>query len=100
VPRGLAGLALSVLAAVGVCLARRGALQLAGPVLPGGAGAAVLGAVLGLVAALGALAASYLSVGSPAETAGPGRQWALPVVQAVLPLAACAPVALALQTVL
>ena len=29
-----------------------------------------------------------------------GRSWALPLIQVVLPLAACAPVALALQTVL
>jgi hypothetical protein len=96
VPRGLAGLALSVVVAAGVAVARHGTTAggLSAP------RALLLGAVLGGVAALGALAASYLSVESPAETAGPSRAWALPVVQAVLPLAVCAPVALALQTVL
>jgi hypothetical protein len=98
VPRGLIGLVLSVLVATAVGLARHGAAP--GPHLPGPASALLFGAALGVVAALGGLAASYLSVESPAETAGPARVWALPVVQAVLPLAACAPVALALQTVL
>jgi hypothetical protein len=99
VPRGLAGVVLSVLVAAGVALARRGTGPGAAG-LPAPAAPLLFGAALGVVAALGALAASYLSVESPAEAAGPARAWALPVVQAVLPLAACAPVALALQTVL
>jgi hypothetical protein len=99
VPRGLAGLVLSVLVAVGVALGRRGASP-GGPHLPWPVPALLFGAALGVVAALGGVAASYLSVESPAEGAGPARAWALPVVQAVLPLAVCAPIALALQTVL
>jgi hypothetical protein len=63
--------------------------------------ALLYGAVLGGGAALAGLAASFLAVEDPAEgTAGPARTWSLPVVQAVLPIAVCAPVALALQTVL
>jgi hypothetical protein len=69
-------------------------------VLPGAAVPLLFGAALGVVAALAALAASYLSVESPAGTAGPARVRGLPVVQAVLPLAVCAPIALALRTVL
>ena len=99
VPRGLAGLVVSVAVGAVVVLARGstdvGAAGLTRPVA-----ALLLGAALGGVAALGGLAASYVSVESPAEAAGPARAWALPVVQAVLPLAACAPVALALATVL
>jgi hypothetical protein len=99
VPRGLPGLAVSVAVGAVVVLARGGAD--AGPAgLTRPVAALLLGAALGVVAALGGLAASYVSVESPAETAGPARGWALPVVQAVLPLAACAPVALALSTVL
>jgi hypothetical protein len=96
VPRGLAGLVLSVVVAAAVAVARHGAAT-GGLSVPR---SLLFGAVLGLVAALGGLAASYLSVESPAETAGPARSWALPVVQAVLPLAVAAPVALALSTVL
>jgi hypothetical protein len=99
VPRGLAGLVVPVVVAAAVVLARRGA-DAGGLGLPAPAAALLFGAALGVVAALAGLAASYLSVESPAEAAGPARAWALPVVQAVLPLAACAPVALALQTVL
>jgi hypothetical protein len=51
------------------------------------------------------LVASYLVVDlTAAGRVGPGEDatspWTLAVVQAALPLAACAPVALALQTVL
>jgi hypothetical protein len=81
VPRGLLGLVLSVVAAAAVGYLRRDgdALQ-----------AAACGAVLGGVAALMGVAASYVV----AERGQAG--WALPVVQAVLPLAAAAPVAYAL----
>ena len=81
VPRGLLGLVLAVVAAAAVGYLRRDgdALQ-----------AAAYGAVLGGVAALMGVAASYVV----AERGQVG--WALPVVQAVLPLAAAAPVAYAL----
>ena len=105
VPRGLIGLLLAVLAAAGVAALGRGS----GGVLGGSSSALVYGAVLGLVAALTALVASYVVAAATAEDApqgdgAPGEPrfsaWALPLVQVVLPLAACAPVALALQTVL
>jgi len=71
----------------------------------GGLASLVYGAVLGGMAGLVALAASYLVVeatstpdgSSPDGTVSP---WALAVIQAVLPVAACAPAALALQSVL
>jgi hypothetical protein len=47
-------------------------------------------ASLGAVAALVGLAASYVVAG------GPGRAWAAPLLQAVLPVAAAAPVAFSL----
>jgi hypothetical protein len=68
--------------------------------------------VLAGVTAMVGLVASYVAVEAtgayeagpaphPASYADPSLSpWALSVVQAVLPLAACAPVALALQTVL
>jgi hypothetical protein len=93
VPRGLLGLLLAVVAAVAVSYVRAGAGDLVD-----GLSAVVFGAVLGVVAALVALAGSYLAV-----EAGPvagRRAAALPVVQALLPFAACAPIALALQTAL
>ncbi|MGY5884085.1 hypothetical protein [Modestobacter lacusdianchii] len=85
VPRGLLGLALAVATAVAVAVLRRpeGALLDA-------LSATIYGAALGAVAALGALAASYVAV-ERGE-----RSWALPVVQAVMPLAVAAPVAYAL----
>ena len=85
VPRGLLGLVVSVLAAVVVTLLRRD-----GDALVDALSAAVLGASLGGVAALTAVGASYVVV----ERGAPS--WSLPVVQAVLPLAAAAPVAYAL----
>jgi hypothetical protein len=85
VPRGLLGLVLAVLAAVLVALLRRD-----GGTLLAAVSAATYGAALGAVAALMALGASYVV----AERGRTG--WALPVVQAVLPLAAAAPVAYAL----
>jgi hypothetical protein len=100
VPRGLTGLAVSVL--VGAVVAYLGR-ELAEPA--GGPAALAYGAVLGLVAGLVGLAASYVVVELTADgRVGPGDDatspWVLAVVQAALPLAACAPVALALQTVL
>jgi hypothetical protein len=85
VPRGLLGLLLAVLAAVVVAYLRRD-----GDTLTAGVSAVVYGAALGGVAALMSLGASYVV----AERGRVG--WALPVVQAVLPLAAAAPVAYAL----
>jgi hypothetical protein len=85
VPRGLSGLVLSVAAAVLVSLLRQG-----GGSTVSAPSAALYGAALGAVAALMALGASYVVVER-------GRSsWALPVVQAVLPLAAAAPIAYAL----
>jgi hypothetical protein len=99
VPRGLAGLVLAVLAGAVVCFLGRG---IGDPLdqLP----ALLSGAVLGLVAALTALAASYVvveatTVESHADEAATSP-WVLGMIQAVLPLAACAPVAVALQFVL
>lgn len=83
VPRGLLGVVIGVLAAVAVSLLRRDG----GPVSV--LTAATSGAALGAVAVLMGLGASYVVV----ERAQ--RRWA-PVVQAVLPLAAAAPVAYAL----
>lgn len=85
VPRGLVGLALAVLAGVGVAVLREGAGTLSDAL-----GAVTAGTVLGSVAALTGLGASYV-VAERGE-----RGWALPVVQAVLPLAAAAPAAYAL----
>jgi hypothetical protein len=85
VPRGLLGVLLSVVAAVLVALVRRDA-----DTLVAGLSAAMYGAALGGVAALMALGGSYVV----AERGRPS--WALPVVQAVLPLAAAAPIAYAL----
>jgi hypothetical protein len=94
VPRGLLGLILAVAAGAVTGVARRGVGGLDGP-LP----AVIFGAVLGTVAALVAVAASYVVVETdPGE--GRGRVLGLSVVQALLPIAACAPVALALQTAL
>jgi len=98
VPRGLLGLLLSVVAGALVAWLGRDVGGTAGTVP-----ALVLGAALAGVTAMVALAASYVVVEA---TAGDGpadpalSPWALSVVQAVLPFAACAPVALALETVL
>jgi hypothetical protein len=85
VPRGLLGLVLAVLAGIGIALLRQGAGSLVEAL-----SAVMAGTVLGAVAALTGLGASYVV----AERAQ--RGWALPVVQAVLPLAAAAPAAYAL----
>ena len=97
VTRGLLGLVVAVL--VGAVVAFLG--RSVGGVVDGLA-AIIYGAVLGGVAGLVALAASFLVVEATAEDAAePGQSpWVLAVIQAALPLAACAPLALALQTVL
>lgn len=85
VPRGLVGLVLAVAAGIAVAVLREGAAGLLDALT-----AVTVGTVLGAVAALTGLGASYVV----AERAQ--RGWALPVVQAVLPLAAAAPAAYAL----
>jgi hypothetical protein len=100
VPRGLVGLAVSVLAGAAVTFLGRGLGEPAA-----GLPALAYGAVLGLVAGLMALAASYVvveatAVGEERREVAAGAPWVLAAVQAALPLAACAPVALALQAVL
>ena len=93
VPRGLLGLVLAVLAAGAVTWLRRRPDELSDAL-----GAAIYGGVAGAVAVLVSLAASYIVVEADraaADTRRPGRS-ALPVIQALLPLAACAPIALAL----
>jgi hypothetical protein len=95
VPRGLVGLGAAVLAGAAVGLTA-------------GARTAVFGAALAGVAGLVALAASYLVVeATAAETTASETiadeqpsPWVLAILQVVLPLAACAPVALALQEAL
>ncbi|SOD94384.1 hypothetical protein SAMN06272739_0745 [Blastococcus haudaquaticus] len=99
VPRGLIGLVLSVAAGALVAFLGRHVGGTAGAVP-----ALVLGAALAGVTAMVALVASYVAVEATAADED-GRTpevdpWALSVVQAVLPFAACAPVALALQMVL
>jgi hypothetical protein len=105
VPRGLSGLVVSVLA--GTAVAVVGAATVAG--LLGAGRAAVFGAVLAVVTGLVALAAAYVVVeatavpaGEPSADAVPPEfsPWTLAVLQVVLPLAASAPVAFALQTAL
>lgn len=101
VPRGLAGVLLAVLAGAAVAWLRRTDGLVASGALPSIPAALLYGAVLGGAAALSGLAASFLALEELGQgPAGPVRTWVLPVIQAVLPLAVCAPVALALQTVL
>ena len=102
VPRGLAGLLLAVLVGAAVAFVGRGL----GDIVDGPA-AALYGAVLAGVAALTSVAASYLVVDAAGDGAaeGDGSEhrapvWASWVIQVVLPIAACAPVALALHAVL
>ncbi len=82
VPRGVPGLVLAVLAGGAVAVVRHGADDVAAVL-----GALLAGLVLGGVAALVGLAASYVVAG------GPGRAWAASLLQGVLPVAAAAPVA-------
>lgn len=99
VPRGIAGLVLSAAAAAALTWFLRDVGALTGDLT-----AVAYGAAVGGVAALTAVAASYLVVEATAgedDEHGPQVSlWSLPVVQAVLPVAAAAPVALALQSVL
>ena len=99
VPCGLLGLVLAVVAGAAVAFLGRG---ISGTVDP--LAAVIYGAVLGGVAALVSLAGSYLvveaSTAEPREGDQPPPVWALALIQGVLPLAACGPVAIALQTVL
>ncbi|NEK58288.1 hypothetical protein GCU56_10440 [Geodermatophilus sabuli] len=85
VPCGVPALVLSVLAGAAVALFRHGSGELLEVVT-----VLTVGLLLGAVAALVGLVAGYVVVG------GPGSAWAAPVVQAVLPVAACAPVVVAL----
>jgi hypothetical protein len=85
VPRGVLGLVVGVLAGIAVAVFREGATSLQDALA-----AVTTGTVLGSVAALTGLGASYVV----AERAEHG--WSLSVVQAVLPLAAAAPAAYAL----
>lgn len=101
VPRGLVGAALAVLAGAAVAVLAAG---LVGDVLDEQR-ALVHGVVVSGVAALTGLVASYVVVEATAtddEPAGEQRfsRWVLPVIQVALPLAACAPVVLALQATL
>jgi hypothetical protein len=107
VPRGLLGLVAAVLAGAGVAVVAGATTGLTEKLA-----AVIYGAALAGVAALTALAASYVVVeatAAPDPSAGaaggapagrPPSRWALAVLQVVLPLAACAPVALALHAVL
>jgi ABC-type Mn2+/Zn2+ transport system permease subunit len=93
VPRGLLGLVAAVLAAAAVTWLRRRPEDLFDTL-----GAAIYGGVVGAVAVLVSLAASYVVVQAHRSVPGPrgSARWALPVIQALLPVAACAPLALAL----
>jgi hypothetical protein len=93
VPRGLLGLVAAVLAGGAVTWLRRRPDELFDAL-----GAAVYGGAVGLVAVLVSLVASYVVVEADRAAGNPRRpeRWALPVVQALLPLSACGPIALAL----
>jgi hypothetical protein len=99
VPCGLLGLVLAVVAAAVVTLLGRDVSGTVDPV-----NALIYGAVLGGVAGIVSLVASFVVVEADATEPPEGEQpppvWALSLIQAVLPLAACGPVALALQSVL
>ncbi|MGY1718486.1 hypothetical protein ACI8AG_05515 [Blastococcus sp. SYSU DS0552] len=95
VPRGLLGIVLAVLAGAGTAWAVRDLAEL------GALRAPAVGAVVAGVVALVAVAGSYLAVETTSEGQAEALSpWAPTVVQVVLPFAACAPVALALLTVL
>ena len=109
VPRGLLALVLSIAAGAAVGFLGRAAGEVSDGLVAVGYGA-VLGAVVGFVglvtsyvvvdAVEGPLADARQQQGAVAGDEDPAQPWALSVVQAVLPLAACAPVALAMQAVL
>lgn len=94
VPRGLAGLVLAVLAGAAVAWAAQGLADL------GMYRSLLVGAVVAGVVALVAVAASYVAVEAEEDGRAGISPWVLTVVQVVLPLAAAAPVALGLLTVL
>jgi hypothetical protein len=93
VPRGLFGLVVGVLAAAAITWFRRRPDDLFDTL-----GAAVYGGVVGTVAVLVSLVASYVVVQADRSARDPRRRgrWALPLIQALLPVAACAPLARAL----
>jgi hypothetical protein len=93
VPRGLLGLVVAVFAAAAVTWFRRRPEDLFDTL-----GAAIYGGIVGAVAVLVSLGASYIVVQADRSARDPRRRsrWALPVIQALLPVAACAPLALAL----
>jgi hypothetical protein len=99
VPCGLLGLGVSVLAGAAVTVLGRSASGTVDPLA-----AVIYGGVLGGVAGIVSLVASYVVVeaaaAEPPEGEQPPPAWALSLIQGVLPLAACGPVALALQSVL
>jgi hypothetical protein len=94
VPCGLIALVLAVAAGALVAVFRHGADTLAD-----GLSSVIFGTVLGAVAALVSLAGSYI-VADTLATDRPPPSWALPLVQALLPIAACGPVALAVLSIL
>jgi hypothetical protein len=101
VPRGLLGAVLAVLAGAAAAALAAG---LVGDVLDTQR-ALVHGAVVSGVAALTALVTSYVVVEATAADGEPADvqrfpRWLLPVIQVVVPVAACAPVVLALQATL
>lgn len=99
VPCGLLGLVLAVVAGAAVTFLGR---DVSGTV--DALAAVIYGAALGGVAAIVSLVGSYIvveaSAAEPPEGEQPPPAWALSLIQGVLPLAACGPVALALQSVL
>ena len=99
VPCGLLGLVLAVVAGAAVTFVGR---DVSGTV--DALAAVIYGAALGGVAAIVSLVGSYVVVEASAAELPEGEQpapaWALSLIQGVLPLAACGPVALALQSVL
>lgn len=94
VPRGLVSVLLALVAGALVAVFRHGA-----DTLTDGLSSVIFGTVLGGVAALISLAGSYV-VADTLTTDRPPPHWALPLVQALLPIAACGPVALALLSIL
>lgn len=94
VPYGLVAPVLGVVAGALVAVFRHGAGTLAD-----GLSSILFGTVLGAVAVLVSLAAGYVAIDTLA-TDRPPRRWSLPIVQGLLPIAACGPVALALLSIL
>ena len=94
VPRGLLAVVLGVAAAAVVGVVRHGTDTLADSL-----SSVLFGTVLGAVAMLVSIAASYVVVDT-LTTDRPPRRWSLPIVQALLPIAACGPVTLALLSIL